>query len=130
MGKNLPLKENLIVWFDDVGKEGIPIVGGKVANLGEMLQAKIPVPPGFAVTAQAYKKFIIETGIAEKIYKAIEETVNNVEIPSQFEEASRKVRKIIEKTPMPVEIENAIKKSLQRTQQKNKIKQGVCSCAF
>lgn len=120
MGKNSPLKVNLIVWFDDVGKEGVPIVGGKVANLGEMLQAKIPVPPGFAVTAQAYKKFITETGIAKKIYKAIEETVTDVELPSQFEEASRKVRKIIEKTPMPHEIEEAIKKAYKELSKKTK----------
>lgn len=120
MGKNSPLKVNLIVWFDDVGKEGVPIVGGKVANLGEMLQAKIPVPPGFAVTAQAYQKFITETGIAKKIYKAIEETVTDVELPSQFEEASRKVRKIIEKTPMPHEIEEAIKKAYKELSKKTK----------
>lgn len=120
MGKNSQLKVNLIVWFDDVGKEGVPIVGGKVANLGEMLQAKIPVPPGFAVTAQAYQKFITETGIAKKIYKAIEETVTDVELPSQFEEASRKVRKIIEKTPMPHEIEEAIKKAYKELSKKTK----------
>jgi pyruvate,water dikinase len=120
LGKNLPLKEKLIVWFDDVGKEGVPIVGGKVANLGEMLQAKIPVPPGFAVTAQAYQKFITETGIAEKIYTAIEETVTDVELPSQFEEASRKVRKIIEKTPIPNEIEDAIKRAYKELSKKTK----------
>jgi pyruvate,water dikinase len=120
LGKNLPLKVNLIVWFDDVGKEGVPIVGGKVANLGEMLQAKIPVPPGFAVTAQAYKKFITETGIAKKIYMAIEETVTDVELPSQFEEASRKVRKIIETTPMLHEIEDAIKRAYKELSKRTK----------
>ncbi len=120
LGKNLPLKEKLIVWFDDIGKEDIPIVGGKVANLGEMLQAKIPVPPGFAVTAQAYKKFITETGIAEKIYTAIEETVTDVELPNQFEEASKKVRKIIETTPMPNEIADAIKRAYKEFSKKTK----------
>ncbi|RLI47420.1 phosphoenolpyruvate synthase [Candidatus Bathyarchaeota archaeon] len=121
MGKSSSSKEKLIVWFEDIGKEDVPIVGGKVANLGEMLQAKIPVPPGFAVTAQAYKKFITETGIAEKIYKTIEETVTDVETPSQFEEASRKVRKIIETTPMPNEIEEAIKKAYKKLSKKTKL---------
>jgi len=118
--KNSPLKEKLIVWFEDMGKGDIPIVGGKVANLGEMLQARIPVPPGFAVTAQAYQKFITETGIDEKIYKAIEETVTDIEIPSQFEEASKKVRKIIETTPMPNEIEEAIKRAYKKLSKRTK----------
>lgn len=120
MGKNSPLKEKLIVWFEDIGKEDVPIVGGKVANLGELLQAKIPVPPGFAVTAQAYEKFITETGIAEKIYKAIEETVTDVDLPRQFEEASRKVRKIIETTPMLNEIEEAIKRAYKELSKRTK----------
>jgi len=106
-----PSKEKLTLWFEEIGKEDVPLVGGKVANLGEMLQAGIPVPPGFAVTAQAYKRFITEMGIAEKIYKTIEETVTDINVPKQFEEASKKVRKIIEPTPMPREIKEAIEKA-------------------
>jgi len=104
-------REKLTLWFEEIGKEDVPLVGGKVANLGEMLQAGIPVPPGFAVTAQAYKRFITETGIAQKIYKTIEETVTDINIPQQFEEASKRVRKIIESTSMPREIEEAIEKA-------------------
>ena len=40
-------KPEAIVWFDQVTKQDIPLVGGKGANLGEMTNAKIPVPPGF-----------------------------------------------------------------------------------
>jgi len=113
-------KEKLIIWFEEVGKEGVPLVGGKVANLGEMLRAGIPVPPGFAVTAQAYKKFITETGIAEKIYKTIEETVTDINVPQQFEEASKRVRKIIESTPIPREIEEAIEKAYKKLSKRTK----------
>jgi len=104
-------EEKLILWFEDLTKEDIPLVGGKNANLGEMLRAEIPVPPGFAITAYAYKKFITETGIAEGIYKIIEETVTDVNNPKQYEEASRKVRQLIESIPMPREIEAAVKKA-------------------
>ena len=103
--------EKLVLWFEHLRKYDIPLVGGKNANLGEMLQAGIPVPPGFAVTAYAYNKFITETSIAEKIYKTIEETVTAVGKPQQFEKASKEIRKIIEETPMPREIETAIKKT-------------------
>ena len=44
----------VIAWFDEVDKGDIPLVGGKGANLGEMTKARIPIPPGFIVTADAY----------------------------------------------------------------------------
>ena len=106
-----PRKEKLIIWFEDLRKEDIPLVGGKNANLGEMLQAGIPVPPGFAVTAYAYNEFITKTGLAEKIYKTIEETVTAVSNPQQFEKASKEIRKLIEATPMPRDIKTAVRKA-------------------
>ncbi|MFQ6064496.1 MAG: phosphoenolpyruvate synthase [Candidatus Bathyarchaeia archaeon] len=107
-----------VIWFEELGKEDIPLVGGKNANLGEMIQAGIPVPPGFAVTAQAYEKFIVGTGIADKIYKTIEETTAGTESPKQFEEASKRVRKIIESTPMPKEIQKPIKEAYNKLSKK------------
>ncbi len=43
-----------VVWFKEVTRKDVPLVGGKGANLGEMTNAGIPVPPGFIVTADAY----------------------------------------------------------------------------
>ncbi len=105
--------EPLIRWFKDLKKEDIPLVGGKSANLGEMTQAGIPVPPGFAITSYAFKSFIIETGISEKIYKIIEKTITDINNPQQYEEASQKVRQLIESTPTPSKIKKAITKAYQ-----------------
>jgi pyruvate,water dikinase len=102
-------RKELVLWFEELRKEDVPIVGGKNANLGEMIKAGIPVPPGFAITAYAYRKFIEETGIAQKIYGIIQETVTDINNPQQYEEASRKIRELIESTPMPKEIEEAIR---------------------
>lgn len=102
-------KEKLVLWFQELGKGDIPLVGGKNANLGEMLRAKIPVPPGFAITAQAYYEFITKTSIAQKIYQTIDETVTDPNDPKQYEEASKKIRRMIESTPMPTDIEKAIR---------------------
>ena len=102
-------KKKFTLWFGDLRKEDVPIVGGKCANLGEMLQAGIPVPPGFAITAQTYEKFITETGIAKKIYKVIEKTVTDINDPHQYEKASKEIRQLIESTPMLPQIEKAIK---------------------
>jgi len=103
------MRKDLVIWFENLRKSDIPSVGGKNANLGEMINAGIPVPPGFAITAYAYKKFIEETGISTKIYEIINRTITNPSDPKQHEIASKKIRELIESTPMPKEIENAIK---------------------
>jgi pyruvate,water dikinase len=103
------MKKDFAIWFENLRKTDIPSVGGKNANLGEMTNAGIPVPPGFAITAYSYKKFIEDTGIATKIYEIIQETVKDTNDPAEYEEASVKIRKLIESTTMPKDIENAVK---------------------
>jgi pyruvate,water dikinase len=103
------MTKDLVIWFENLRKTDIPSVGGKNANLGEMTNAKIPVPPGFAITAYSYKKFIEETGISSKIYEIIKDTVTNPNDPAQYEIASKKIRELIELTPMPKEIADAIR---------------------
>jgi pyruvate,water dikinase len=109
-----------ILWFTELTKNDIPLVGGKNANLGEMTQAKIPVPPGFAITAHAYQEFITKTGIAKKIYRIIDETVTDKNSPAQYEEASKKIRTFIESTAMPIEIKKAIVEAYNELNKKTK----------
>src|SRR5262249_32513558 len=45
----------LVAWLDELGKGDGALAGGKGANLGEMLRAGLPVPPGFVVTTDAYR---------------------------------------------------------------------------
>jgi pyruvate,water dikinase len=114
-------EEKLVLWFEELAKGDIPLVGGKNANLGEMTKAGIPVPPGFAISAHSYERFIEETNIAEKIYKIIEETVTDRNDPKQYEEASEKTRKVIESTKMPKYIGNAIKEAYLKLSKKTKM---------
>lgn len=115
-------KKDLVIWFENLRKDDVPIVGGKNASLGEMISAGLPVPPGFAVTAYSYEKFIQETRIAEKIYEVIKETVTDVNDPKQYDAASKKIRELIEKTPMPKEIEIAIKSAYKELNKRLNIK--------
>lgn len=105
------LKKELVLWFKDLKKNDIPSVGGKNANLGEMINVGIPIPPGFAITAYTYQNFIEKTGISQKIYKIIETKVTNPDDPRQFEEASKEIRELIETTPIPEDIEKSISSS-------------------
>jgi pyruvate,water dikinase len=116
-------EEKLVLWFEELAKDDIPLVGGKNANLGEMINAEIPIPLGFAVTAKAYQDFLTSTNIDEEIYRTIQETVSDVDDPKQYDAASKKVRKIIEAAQMPPAIEDAItsayKELSKRTQADN-----------
>ncbi len=102
-------EKQLVLWFNDVRNTDVILVGGKNASLGEMINAGLPVPPGFAVTAYSYEKYIQEKNIAARIYEIIKETVTDLNDPKQYDTASKKIRELIEKTPMPKEIEIAIR---------------------
>jgi pyruvate, water dikinase len=60
-----------VVWFREVGRDDLGLVGGKGANLGELTRANIPVPPGFVVTADTYFHFIHENGLEPIIKKEL-----------------------------------------------------------
>ena len=64
-----------IRWFEDIGIDDIPLVGGKNASLGEMYRELasqgVKVPNGFAITAEAYRSFLRETGLDQRITQII-----------------------------------------------------------
>ncbi|MEK6842291.1 MAG: PEP/pyruvate-binding domain-containing protein, partial [Nanoarchaeota archaeon] len=97
---------DFVVWFSEINKKSINIAGGKGANLGEMYNAKIPVPPGFVVTAQAYNYFIEKAGIGEKMKKLLSGL--DYENTKQLDEITKKVRELILKSEMPEKMESAI----------------------
>ena len=98
-----------IVWFDQVSKQDIPLVGGKGANLGEMTGAGIPVPQGFIVTAVAYFDFVKESGIQEKIRSLLEPV--DVHDSRKLQESAEKVQDLIIKAKMPATIEEEIRQA-------------------
>src|SRR6478672_2141856 len=67
--------DTLIVDLGEVNRANIPIVGGKGANLGEMLRADLPVPPGFVLTVAAYESTRETSGVGPRI-DALLRTVN------------------------------------------------------
>jgi pyruvate,water dikinase len=102
-------EKELVLWFDVLRNTDVPIVGGKNASLGEMIHAGLPVPFGFAVTAYSYERYIVEKKLAEQIYGIIKDTVTNPNDPKQYDTASKRIRELMEKTPMPKDIETAIR---------------------
>ncbi|MBN1324530.1 MAG: phosphoenolpyruvate synthase [Methanotrichaceae archaeon] len=99
-----------VVWLEEVGKEDVPVVGGKGASLGEMINIGVPVPGGFAVTAQGYHDFLDRSGIEKELFDVLKVNVNNNE---ELERASARAKELILKADVPEAIEKAIKERYQ-----------------
>jgi pyruvate, water dikinase len=101
--------QKFVVWFNEVGKDDIPLVGGKGANLGEMTNTGIPVPPGFIVTSNAYFDFIRKTGIQNKIKTLLNPV--DVHDSRQLQNVAAQVQELVQKAPMPTEIAKEIEQA-------------------
>ncbi|AIE73949.1 MULTISPECIES: pyruvate, water dikinase [unclassified Synechocystis] len=100
----------LILWFEEVGTHDVGLVGGKNSSLGEMIQELtskgVNVPSGFATTAYAYRHFIEEAGLEEKLRKLFADLdVNNM---ANLQERGYLARQLILDTPFPSDLQMAI----------------------
>ncbi|MDD4253056.1 MAG: PEP/pyruvate-binding domain-containing protein, partial [Methanoculleus horonobensis] len=82
-----------VLWLEEIKKEDIISVGGKGASLGEMTAIGLPVPKAFVVTAQAFRRFLIETGIEEELFRKLERL--DVDDNGALESVSREVQDIV-----------------------------------
>lgn len=98
-----------ILNFSDIRKSDIPLVGGKGANLGELLAIGIPVPDGFVVTAKAYYDFLDKTSLRQKI--TAELSGLDVDDSKALVQASRNIKTAILAAQMPEEIAEEIKEA-------------------
>jgi pyruvate, water dikinase len=121
----------IVVWLENVRKDDVHIVGGKCANLGELTAKGVTVPPGFAVTADAFRRFLEETKLGEVIQKTLT-SGEGPRDPKQYEEASEEIRKIIESAPMPADIASEVRsayRDLERKTGNTQVKVAVRSSA-
>ncbi|MBI2065931.1 phosphoenolpyruvate synthase [Candidatus Woesebacteria bacterium] len=82
-----------VTFLTNIDKEDIDVVGGKGANLGEMVKAGFPVPAGFAVTVAAYELFLEQNNLGSQIKNILK--VTNVDNPEELEASSRKIQKTV-----------------------------------
>ena len=98
-----------ILWFSDIGKGDIAKVGGKGANLGELVKAGIPVPNGFCVTAQAYYYFLEKSGLKNKFKKLLSGL--DPEDNKKLNSVSKEIKKSILAAKMPDDLVAEIKEA-------------------
>ncbi len=99
------MKNSTIVWFSDISKKDIPLVGGKGANLGEMFSI-FRIPNGFCITIHAFKQFVDENKIHQKIHDLLNQT--DVNESEQLEETSKKIEELILNAKMPKQVAEEI----------------------
>jgi pyruvate,water dikinase len=97
-----------IFWFEELGREHCEIVGKKCGNLGEMAKIGLPVPPGFALSVEAYTDFMIQTNARREIEDYLCRLRGDIENIEQFNQASRDIRQIVELKDMPEAMKNRI----------------------
>lgn len=102
------MPERYIFWIEELGQEHCEIVGKKCGNLGEMAKIGLLVPPGFALSVEAYKDFMIQTNARREIRNYLSQWSGDIETIEQFNHASRDIRQIVESKEMPETMKDTI----------------------
>lgn len=112
--------EKLILWFDEIGIDDVPLVGGKNASLGEMYQhltsKGVAVPHGFAITAYAYRYLLQEAGVEQQIRDVLADL--DIEDMHNLAERGKKCRDIIRHAEFPDTLKDAIIEAYQKMEAK------------
>ncbi|MFM0080605.1 phosphoenolpyruvate synthase [Paraburkholderia sediminicola] len=106
----MPNDTSQVVWFEELRRADVPRVGGKNASLGEMVanlsKQGVKVPPGFAVTADAYRQFIDANGLQKTLSSALGELAGG---KLSLAEAGESIRRAILRGDWPEETAQAIR---------------------
>jgi len=108
---NKPIQEDqLTIRFRRLGREKVGSVGGKNAQLGEMRgKLKLPVPPGFATTAWAYKHFIDSGDLQARITRRLRSL--DIKSHDELERVSREIQQMVLSSPVPEDLAKRIRRS-------------------
>ncbi len=101
------LNQRYLLWFKEIDKDDVALVGGKGANLGEMTQAGFPVPNGFVITSHTYFEVIQHNQLQPKIEAYLQDL--DVDDPRALNRASKAIKDLIEKVTIPEAIENKVR---------------------
>jgi pyruvate,water dikinase len=98
------MSKQWIYWFEELSSRHNDLVGKKCANLGEMTQLGLAVPPGFAISVDGYERFMKETGAGEEIRRYVRENKDQLHKVEKQVEAGRTIRRFIESKDMPFDM--------------------------
>lgn len=120
-----------VISLDKLGKNDIDKVGGKNASLGEMIShltdLGVSVPGGFATTSEAFNKFLIGTGLQDKIKDALQGL--DVDDVAALTATGKKIRDMIIEQELPKDLEQEIRDAFAEMSQGEDIAVAVRSSA-
>ena len=120
-----------VISLDKLGKNDIDKVGGKNASLGEMIShltdLGVSVPGGFATTSEAFNKFLIGTGLQDKIKDALQGL--DVDDVAALTATGKKIRDMIIEQELPKDLEQEIREAFAEMSQGEDIAVAVRSSA-
>ncbi len=102
----------IVCWFEEANKDSVALVGGKCSSLGELINAGVRVPPGFALTTHGYAQFMRDAGIQSEV-NGLLKGLDHHDM-DKLEEASRVIREMIESRPISIELEDLIAESYRK----------------
>jgi pyruvate,water dikinase len=100
------MPEKLCAWFKELTRNDVPLAGGKGANLGDMVQAGLPVPPGFVITAPAYRQVVQHADLENRISDLLLDLDHSV--CDQLQKVEPLIRDLFTDVPIPATLEEAI----------------------
>lgn len=107
-----------VLWFDELRRADVGLVGGKSSSLGELTSSvDVPVPYGYATTVSAYRYFMEKTGQNKKIHKMLQE-LQDVEDSVELHEVCTKIRESICSATMPEDLAEQIGKAYEELAEK------------
>jgi pyruvate,water dikinase len=109
-GKRPVLRDDFTIPFSGVSRGKSRSVGGKNAQLGEMIRLGLPVPDGFAVTAWAYRYFIETNSLQDRISRLLKPL--NIKSYEELDRVSREIQHLVTASPVPEDLSAAIRKGL------------------
>jgi pyruvate,water dikinase len=99
-----------IAWLHELGMSDLEQVGGKNASLGEMISQLsdlgVSVPGGFATTSSAFRDFLSQSGLGDRIHSRLESL--DTEDVHALHEAGTEIRRWVTETPFQAELDSAI----------------------
>jgi pyruvate,water dikinase len=102
----------MVCWLEECRKESVELVGGKCSSLGELINAGVRVPPGFALTTEGYRRFMADAGIEREVRSLL--VGLDAQDMEALEKTSVSIRELIEAQTFSTEIEDLVAESYRK----------------
>jgi len=97
---------NMCLWFSEISRNDVALAGGKGANLGDMAQAGLPIPPGFVILSSAYRRVAEAAGLGDQIARILGGL--DYSESSRLQDVEHRVRALFADIPIPDDLRDEI----------------------